>query len=281
MQFLKDKFYDNASYLDNFLGTDNRLLNIEKSSKIDEQVKMDFVSQFTETLLSKGLISRTTLDSVDKNDNPWSIDFPSWTDSFDENRGKKILVIGAEPHIHFRFVQTVYGLNGENTVDSFIENNHPLFKYLSEIIAFKFNISKTEALNECYLTDLFPLSPMRGNGLSVGSADKLQAAIGGEHWQTIRFNYAREHLKKEIEGVKPELIITQGKDVLQEIAKILGVTTNLTEIPIVPKKGNRQFIRLTSWNKIPIISVPHIGSQRMRTFWNSCLTEVCQTISKI
>lgn len=281
MKFLKDKFYDTNGYLDNFLGIDNSLLNIEKSSTIDEQVKVNFVNQFTETLLSKGLINRATIDSVDKQVNPWSIDFPSWTASFDQKKGKGIFVIGAEPHIHFRFVQTVYGLNGENTVDSYIENNHPLFKYLAEIVAYKFKISKEDALNECYLTDLFPLSPMRGGGLSVGSADKLQALIGSENWQTIRFNYAREHLKNEIEGVKPKLIITQGKGVLQEIAKILGGLTNFTEIPIVPKKGNRQFIRLTSWNEIPIISVPHIGSQRMRTFWNSCLTEVCETISKI
>ncbi len=281
MKFLKNKFFDKAGYIDNFLDTENRLTNIEKSERISEEVKSKFVKQFVDELLKKGLISQTTIDSVDEDANPWSIDFPSWAGSFDEKRGKKIFVIGAEPHIHFRFVQTVYGLNSEIPVDTYLENHHPLFKYLSEIVSYKMNISKQEAIEECYLTDLFPLSPMRGNGLSVGSAEKIQSAIGSENWKHVRFKYSKEQLESELKGVNPELIITQGKEVLQEVAIILGISDSLSKIPVIPKSGKRQFIRKTKWNNVPIISVPHIGSQRMRTFWNNNLTQICEVISSV
>ena len=115
----------------------------------------------------------------------------------------------------------------------------------------------------------------------MGSVDKIQAVIGSESWINIRLAYAKINLLKEIDAVKPKLIITQGKEVLKEVINVLGITEKLSVIPVVPSSGKRQFIRKVEWNNISIISVPHIGSQRMRTFWKSNMEQIKKAVSEI
>lgn len=283
MKFLKIKFYDKKSLIDYFINSNNELLELEKTDKVPLDIKKEFVDQFIGELIKTEAVSQSTIDSVRVNypANSWSIDFPSWIGNFDEHKGKQFMVIGAEPHIHFEYLQTVYGFHNEHSTNTYIENHHPLFKYLSNILAYKFHITKEEALNECYLTDLFPLSPYRGNGVSVGSVDKIQALIGAEDWFKIRFKYAKRNLAEEIQNVRPKLIITQGKEVLSEVLNILGITEKVMIFPIIPSSGKRQFIRKVEWNGLPIISVPHIGSQRMRTFWKGNLEQIKKAVSEV
>ena len=259
------------------------LLYSDNSDKISLDVKKDFVDQFINKLVENKIIAQSTIDSVRENypANSWSIDFPGWVGNFDEGKGKKFIIIGAEPHIYFEYLQTVYFFNNGNSANTFIEKHHPIFRFLSEVLAHKFQITKEEVLNDCYLTDLFPLSPFRGKGVSVGSVDKIQAVIGSESWINIRLAYAKINLLKEIDAVKPKLIITQGKEVLKEVINVLGITEKLSVIPVVPSSGKRQFIRKVEWNNISIISVPHIGSQRMRTFWKSNMEQIKKAVSEI
>lgn len=281
MNFLKAKFFDKENCIDAFLDSGNKLYELEKNPNIPEETKRLFVEQFVRKIVELEIISQEAIQSAPES-NPWSIDFPSWIGSFDETKGKRFLIIGAEPHIHFKYLQTVYGFHNEHPVNTYINDHHPIFKYLSALLAHRYQLTKEEALHECYLTDLFPLSPMRGNGLSVGSMDKLQSVIGQkERWEHIRMKYARTNLAKEIEFVKPQLVITQGKQVLGEVLNALDVRDRVKEVYIPAVSGKGQFIRQIEWKNILIISVPHIGSQRMRTFWNSNLEQIKDVFSGI
>jgi hypothetical protein len=279
MQFLKNKFSDSNNYINSFLEVGNTLKNLEKNDTITEKMKRDFTKNFVEKLVSTGLIDQSTIDMFD-DQNPWSIDFPSWHGNFVEDRGKKVFVIGSEPHIYHRYLQTVYGLNNEKTCDHFFEESHSIFTFLSELLSTRLNMPKSLILDELYLTDLFPLSPCKGHGKSVGSPKAIQKLIGkGASWSSIRRNYAAYNLPSEIEGVKPSLILTQGKAVFTEVVKILAITDRSKKIAVKTASGRNQYVRITTWNKIPIISVPHIGSKRMATFWKNNINEVKAVLS--
>ena len=280
MRFLREKFADKENYLATFLGPDNTLLELDKTGRIDEDIKRRFVEQFTAHLVKEGVVKQDLIESLNGS-NPWSVDFPSWTGEFNENRGKRFMIIGAEPHIHYPHVQTVYQFNGEKSPESFLEA-HPIFSFLSEVLASRFQISRTEALLDCYLTDLFPLGPLRGNGIHVGSAEKIQAAIGeAGNWRELRLGYARTSLKFEIAGVKPEVIITQGKDVLMEVIAALGIKSEITHSFVKPSTGKGQYIRKVMYDEIPVISVPHLGSRRIRTFWQKNLEQIKTAFQQI
>lgn len=82
-----------------------------------------------------------------------------------------------------------------------------------------------------------------------------------------------------------EIIITQGKEVLNVVLNALEVKEivkeKVREHYMPSLKGKGQFIRSTQWKNIPIISLPHIGSQQMRTFWNSNLEQIKIVFSAI
>ncbi len=285
MQFLQEKFFDQKGYVQKFLSGGNQLIRLEQPGRVSEEVKKDFVEQFIAKIIDQGVIERSTIQAVrDKySENSWSIDFPGWIGEFNEEKGKKVMIIGSEPHVHYRYLQTVYGFNNDKRAQDYIANDHPIFKYLSDVLAQRFQMPREDVLKECYLTDLFPLGPFRGNGVAVGSVDKIQALLGESgNWIQTRSAYAKDSLPKEIAGVKPQLIITQGVTVFLEVLNILGIINGLSVIPIFSSSGKkRQYVRKVEWNGIPIVSVPHIGSGRMRTFWNNNLEAVKQAVAEI
>ena len=121
MKFLKSKFFNQNNTLGTFLESGNCLKRLEKSDQISESVKRQFAETFVKNLIDSNVISTETINSVD-DQNAWSIDFPGWHGEFDETLGKRIFVIGAEPHIYNKYLQTVYGLNNEKSIDELIEN---------------------------------------------------------------------------------------------------------------------------------------------------------------
>lgn len=284
MEFLKQKFFDNNGYLSNFLGHKNLLLKLEgkdDDSAVSEEIKKAFASQFIDKLVEKNILNQPIINSV-TDLNPWSIDSPSWHGEFDEKRGKAFFIIGSEPHIHNKYLQTVYGFHSQKEIEAYLNDSHPIFRFISEILSYKYGISKEEVLKECYLTDLFPLGPFRGNGLNVGTVKSLQKVIGENgSWTNIRYSYAKENLPFEINNVKPKLIITQGKQVFEEVVEILAIKEQRKKVDIQPAKGKKQYIRSVSWNNIRIISVPHIGSRRMRTFWHNNMDLIKEAIDKM
>lgn len=280
LTFLKEKFFDINNHLDKFITNENCLLKLE-SEDINENIKKSFVNQFIQKIVEKKLFSVELVNSVTEN-NAWSIDFPSWHGGFNAKEGKSIFIIGAEPHIHFKYLQTVYGFNNENTIENYLNDNHYIFNYISELLYDKLKTTRENVLNNCYLTDLFPLSPFRGNGLSVGSQEKIQKAIGKSgNWAEIRRSYAKENLLFEIKNVNPKIIITQGKQVFEEVIRILNIKEVIKNDLIKTIKGKNQYVRSVKWNNIIIISVPHIGSRRMQSFWKNNLNTVKQTIETL
>jgi hypothetical protein len=200
MRFLKQKFADQKNYIDSFLD-DNTLKKLSKPE--NEQNKASFVQQFIEELIRKNILDQKLINTVNDT-NAWSIDFPSWHGEFDEKLGKRIFIIGSEPHIHHKYLQTVYGLHNEKSLQKYITTEHAIFRFVSELVASKYSIEKEEALTQCYFTDLFPLSPYRGSGLKVGSSQGIQKVIGNTgEWVKIRYQYAKENLPLEIASLKP------------------------------------------------------------------------------
>lgn len=280
MRFLKDKFFDQNNIIDTFLNSHNCLKRLEKNDQITEITKKKFTETFVRELINKNIISFESINTV-SDENAWSIDFPGWYGEFDERKGKKVFVIGSEPHIYNKYLQTVYGLNNEVSIKSLLETGHPIFKYISEILTGRFETSNQDILRDVYLTDLFPLSPFRGNSLRVGSTNKIQTVIGStDKWSNIRYKYAQSNLSNEIKFVKPQIILTQGKSVFYEVVQILGCLNKRIKITIETETGKKQYVRATKWEKIPIVSVPHIGSQRLRTFWNNNLNTIKQIMSE-
>lgn len=282
MEFLENRFYDKDKYSQRFIKKGNILLKLEEEGEIEMESKVLFVQNFIDAIVNDGIISQSAINSVDSEINPWSIDFPSWHGSFDLKKGKRFFIVGAEPHIHYRYLQTVYSLNGEETPTFFVKNKHPIFSFLTEVLGDCLQLSKSEILGDCYITDLFPMSPMRSKETKVGSKSKIQDVIGDhDSWTRIRRKYARRHLTNEITSVNPEMIIAQGADVFGELESILDMERKTHKAPIIPQKGRREFIRSNIWQGIPVLSLPHIGSKRMRSFWINNLAMIKQVFCEM
>jgi hypothetical protein len=279
VKFLSDKFFDSNNLIKHFLIDKNQLLELETDSNISEKIKKDFRDSFLKAIVQKQIITNSVIQKIDDSKNPWSIDFPSWFGNFDENVGKQIFVIGSEPHIHYRYLQTVYGFNSKTTTNP----TAGILYYLVELLKDYLNVETgSQVLQECYLTDLIPFSPLKSKGTPVGSSAKIQNVIGNEgNWVEIRKAFAKMSLENEIKGVKPKLIITQGKEVFEQIVDIFQIKNAISYEPIIPQKGKKQYIRKINWNGITIISVPHIGSKRIGTFWKSNLSKIVESFNSM
>ncbi len=289
MDFLKQKFFDHANLLHHLLTKKCELKPLEYDNSISEDLKREFRDNFFRGLTSNNTIKfkEETYNVVEEAINPWSIDFPSWIGEFDPEKGKKVFIIGSEPHIHYKYLQTVYGFHageGEKIKESsrrYFESGHPIFQFLPQFLSSFLKVSDQEVLEHCYLTDLVSFAPMKSKGVNVGSTNGINSMIKGtDDWRRIRKAYASIALENEIKGVKPEIIVTQGKEVFYEVCQtLLGSGFESNQFPI-NLKGRQQYIRIAKWMDIPILSVPHIGSKQLRSFWKSHLNEVKVAVNK-
>lgn len=288
MDFLKHKFFDSANLIEEYLLTPTGAL--KPLEYLPESIKKGVRDNFFKGLKAIEAVGfkEETYNVVDEATNPWSIDFPGWIGSFDPKIGKKVFVIGSEPHIHHKYLQTVYGFHTANTEtlnDSsrrYFEFGHPIFRYLPHVLSSFLGVSEQEVLENCYLTDLVPFAPMKSKDNNVGSTNGINNLIKGtDDWRRIRRVYATDALADEILGVKPEIIVTQGKEVFYEVCQILlGSEFEVNQFPINKIKGKQQYVRMSKWGNIPILSVPHIGSKRMRTFWDVHIKEAECTVTE-
>ncbi len=276
MDFLINKFFDSKKLIKKFITKNNELLCLE-SNDLENSLKKEFRDQFLDAIVKQNIIPKNALDEVTDDKNPWSIDFPGWFGEFDEKKGKKIFIIGSEPHIHHPFLQTVYGLNRSTN-----EECHDIFKFLNLLLKSYLNAHTfEEVLKECYITDLIPLGLLKGNGNNVGTTKGIQKQIGNVHnWVDFRFNFAKFSLKDEIKAVKPKIILTQGKIVFEEVCKILEINTPQTE-KYIQVNARKQYVRKRMYGLIPIISVPHIGSRQTRYLWNNYIEEIIEKFNEI
>lgn len=260
IQHLKKKFNDQENLIDQFLLPGNVLKKLEDG--IPVEIKKRFVNGFLDKLVAEGILTPEQRTHAPET-NPWSVDFPSWHGPFDPSRGKRFVVIGSEPHIHFSYLQSVYQLNGETTTDS----PHEMLKFLHEILSFN-GESFEEILDELYLTDLLPFAPMRGNRTAMGSPEKLEAfltSVGS--WSALRREYATRHLAEEIAAVKPQLVIAQGKAVFDQIIRFLHIEAPVKSCRIASTVGNAHNVRCVDWQTFKIVSLPHIGTRQHKGFY--------------
>ena len=294
MNFLKHKFFDHANLIEeHFLTTNGELKPLEDLSR---PIREQFADNYFAGMIGSNSIGFTEkiYNLVDKASNPWSLDFPSWIGPFNPESGRRVLVIGSEPHIEHNFLQTVYGFHtrdGQSPDDlskSYRERQGSIFQFLSVILSPLLGVPEYDVLKHCYLTDLIPFAPMKSKHTRVGETSKIASFVSpGGNWYQIRRNYAQLSLQNEITGVKPELIITQGKEVFYEVLSVLGGSIHpRNELAIESGNKRKQFVRSFRYGDIQVVSVPHIGSKRMKGYWNRHVHQIrdvmleCVKISK-
>lgn len=269
MNFLLRKFFDAKCLIKkHFLTEKNELLKLE--TDVSKELKKEFRDNFFCEILKKGIINQPIIDSVGQ-ENPWSIDFPSWFGSFDEKKGKPVFIIGSEPHIQNEYLQTVYGLSSKTDVSALPD----MLFFLSELLKKYFKAETKESVLEgCYITDLVPFSPYRNreNKIPVGTPESIQTVLGDNgNWTELRYNFAKESLLLEIEAVSPKIIIAQGEDVFKVVLSIIGITESKIEYGFVElgAKKKKYKLRKIKCKEFTIISVPHIGSNNTKWIWKN------------
>ena len=288
MNFLKHKFFDKDNFIEEYLLTPTGAL--KPLEYLPEPIKKGFRDNFFKGLKAIEAVGfkEETYNVVDEATNPWSIDFPSWIGPFDPKTGKKVFLIGSEPHIGHRYLQTVYGFysdEGKSLQDlsrSYYGREYSIFHFIPQIFSPVLRVPEAEVLLHCYLTDLVPFAPMKSRDTKLGSSFKIANLIkGAGDWWDIRQQYASIALADEIKGVKPEIIVTQGKEVFYEVCTVLlGPKFDVKHFPIKKLKYRQQYVRMATYGNIPIVSVPHIGSKRMNTFWKLHISEAKLTVTE-
>ena len=266
----------------------NKVFNKKKISTENIKLRNDLDQALVKKHLSE-LKTKLNLE-FEITDRRWAFDFSGWCGelNFGQERLKKYIVVGLEPHIADFDFQITYGLSENTPIDDvkrfsidtkqkdFIRCKNDssviwtnLFKILSDEKSFLSVTEKgdegslQEFLNQFYITDLCYFAPQ-------GKANKIGEI---QDWSKIRSVVANEFLSKEIELINPELIITQGGVAFDKVSEITKIK-NIQGFNITVGKQNWG-VRYGNNERTKILSLPHIGSVMInRTFWNRNLQEV-------
>lgn len=294
---MEEKF---KQHLENKYGQEIRDLLYKEGKLITKNIIEDKdgtkgLQKMVQEHLKSDKISVTNLKF--EKDNKWAFDFPGWTGKldFEKDNLKKYMIVGLEPHIERYDFQITYGLSDNTPIcgskrfgidqaekriicknDSGIIWSN-IFKLFASDEA-KQKVFENNDLGELdkfleqfFISDLCHFAPK----------DKAKAINNEKNWNKIRKEVAVKFLSEEIKLINPEIIICQGKQVFIELTSILEINVNESIIPIITDSGKRQFIRFLKWNEILIISIPHIGSKRMSTFWNENLNKVAEELNNL
>jgi hypothetical protein len=240
--------------------------NIKEASEERQQVVKRQVKLISEKLdLSLGV-----------DDTKWAFDFSGWLGKLDTTKEhlKKYMIIGLEPHVEWCDYQITYGLsdlapNGTQRF-GFDEKNKFEIECLGDSNLIWTNLFKIlgnekqledafvnrkeqtilDFLNQFYIVDLCHFAPQ----------DKAKAVRDIKKWPKIRQKVASHFLLKEIELIKPEMIVTQGNAVFLEMKKIL----DFEETRNYPLQfGKKNWSIKTGRDKngqYKILSIPHFGT---------------------
>ena len=264
-----DLFKDNQLHAENI----KKFCN-ERQQVVKQQVK--FINESLEL-------------SLDIDVTNWAFDFPGWLGKLDitnEHFKKKYMIIGLEPHIEWSDYQITYGLSDiapdgtqrfrldeKNKTEIVCQGDSNLiWTNLFKIMASEKQIKEAfvdrneqtiiDFLNQFYIVDLCHFAPQ----------DKAKAVRDIKNWKKIRQKVASNFLPKEIELIKPEVIITQGNGVFSELKKIL----RFEETPGYPLKFSKNNWSIKTGqdknNQYKILSIPHFGTElNYKTFYMSNL----------
>jgi hypothetical protein len=246
------------------------------------------------------LLKETLKLSLDVDATKWAFDFPGWLGKLDttDKHLKKYMIIGLEPHIKRYDYQITYGLSDrtpDETPDGkqrFSLNKEKeivcqddskiIWPNLYKIMASEKQLKEAfvdgneqtifDFLNQFYIMDLCHFAPQ----------DKAKAVRDIKDWTKIRYKVASHFLLKEIELIKPEVIITQGNGVFTVLRKILRFEETKS-YPLLFGKNKWSIktgkVKKDQNNQYDILSIPHFGSDlNNKTFYMNNLDLVRNTL---
>jgi len=227
-----------------------------KSKMVNDQMrKMIDLNLLTEADYEKG--------------KPWAFDISSTFADLTKTSKIPIMILGEDPHVQHNDYQAVYGFapNGEDfkkeeIKDKFKQHIIRLFYSKTEIQE-KSDTEILEFLSKFYVADLCHFTPQ--------GADNRKDEL--ENWTKIKTNTAKYFLKREIEAIKPNLIITHGKFSRENLSKILGI-----EINEAGKIGQRYY--RGQYDGITIIGLSHLGSRNTIAHWNKYIDDTRENLMK-
>jgi hypothetical protein len=231
-------------------------VNKTKTKMVDDQMrKMIDLNLLTEADYEKG--------------KPWAFDISSTFADLTKISKIPIMIIGEDPHVQSNDYQAVYGFapNGidfkkESIKDKFKKHIIRLF-YSETEFQEKSDADILEFLSNFYVADICHFTPQ--------GADKRKEEL--ENWEKIKINTANYFLKKEIEVIKPDLIISHGKFSRENLSKILGI-----EIKEAGKIGQRYYEG--QYGGITILGLSHLGSRNTIFHWNKSIDDTREELIK-
>ncbi len=208
----------------------------------------------------------------------WAFDFPGYTGKFGP---RKYMVIGLEPHIEKRNFQKTYDIDTiAKNYDIHVKNGNcaggclnvgnswKLWKRLIELTSAPINSIEDwdKFFLQFYITDLCHFAPK-------GKANKIEE-IGKNKWKKIRSNVAGQFLKDEILFVKPELIISHGREVAISVGEILKTFDKSMKLP--------QFIDTqVNGKKIKHVAIGHLASGSANPWWKKNESQVKRKMKSV
>lgn len=270
--FLNEKYGE--FIVSDILTKDNKVM-ATKEKRDDESKRA--VKEQMKKFVKEDLLGETDYKKIEE----WSFDFSAWMGKF-EPKGKEVMIVGLEPHIQENAYQTIYWFGEKSNND--IREDNPLnklcFRFLNRLCflfneekKFKNNELDKKILQKFYITDLCHFTP-KGNG------NQIQ---GVSNWKDIRKKVADKFLKKEIEIVKPKIILAQGRDVFKFFEKELALSDiKVQKIETGYKSPKEYRISFATYENIKVIGIPHLGSKHNlpNKFWKNKITVVKKIIHK-
>ncbi|PSR11777.1 MAG: hypothetical protein C7N36_14790 [Bacteroidetes bacterium] len=195
----------------------------------------------------------------------WAFDFPGWIGEFNST-GRKVMIIGLEPHIQNNDFQITYSFGGDK--GDVFNSNHFIWNRLHSLLFSELTFQ--EAVKKIYITDLCHFTPK-------GDAKRIKKI---PTWSKIRNKIADKYLKEEINIVNPEIIIAQGGDVFRFLKSRLKIKNKTHWIPTGYKKPAKYGIYTGTYDGRTVFGIPHIGSEHNLTynFWERKIESVKKII---
>jgi uracil-DNA glycosylase len=249
--------------------------NIKEKNEADQLIVKRHIEKINQKL---GL-------DLDVNETNWAFDFSGWTGQLDLSKDniKEYMIIGLEPHVEWCDYQVTYGLsdNAPNGSQRFSlkpkdekfeiqsEGDSNIIwtnllkimasdKLQSEVFEQGNKQALIDFLNQFYIADLCHFAPQ-------GKANEINKI---KDWKNIRLKVASYFLTREIDLIKPKVLITQGNDVFTELKKVL----KFKETNSYPLRFGKNCWSIKTGedrkSKYKVLSIPHFGSDlNYKTFY--------------
>jgi Uracil DNA glycosylase superfamily len=247
------------------------IANLSKSGRINRDneapkgTERDVVEAQMQKMIELGLLTQSDYEQG----KPWAFDVSSTYADLTQTKKIPIMIIGEDPHVDDKDYQAVYGFAQKGTMFEKSQITGKFKKYLLKLFFSEQEINRLsndemhEFLAKFYVTDLCHFTPQGRNNRK----DEVQ------NWKIIKENTAKYFIKREIEAISPDYIITHGGVSRRYLSKILGFKMYETG-----KIGHKHFSG--DFNGITVIGISHLGSGETTGHWNKNIDEMREFFMK-